>query len=85
MPCGHGEEKGKLMAPLVPIGVAVKALRPTQMAVGLREVEQKRCHWREADVAGRSHLLRSHVLPAVIGPKDRTYIVDHHPLARGRA
>ena len=66
----------------VPIGIPVGELRPTQMTVGLREVEQKRRHWHEADEAGRSHLLRRHVLPAVIGPKERTYIVDHHHFAR---
>ncbi len=70
------------MANSVPIGIQVEELRPTQMTVGLREVEQKRRHWREADEKGRSRLLRRHVLPAVIGPKDRTYIVDHHHFAR---
>ena len=65
----------------VPIGVAIADLRPTQMTVGLREVEEKRRRWREADEAGRGKLLRRHVLPAVIGPKKRAYIVDHHHFA----
>jgi hypothetical protein len=66
----------------VPIGIEVEELRPTQMTVGFREVEVKRRQWHEADAAKRSQLLRSHVLPAVIGPKGRPYIVDHHHFAR---
>jgi hypothetical protein len=64
------------------IGVPVAQLRPTQMTIGLREVETKRKEWREADVRARSRLLHRHVVPAVIGPKDRPYIVDHHHFAR---
>ena len=70
------------MTDTVPIGIAIDDLRPTQMTVGLREVEEKRRHWHTADEAGRAKLLRRHVLPAVIGPKKRAYIVDHHHFAR---
>jgi hypothetical protein len=48
------------------------------MTVGFREVEIKRRQWREADEDARSKLLRRHVVPAVVGPKGRYYIVDHH-------
>lgn len=70
------------MPDTVPIGVAITDLRPTQMTVGFREVEAKRRHWHAADEKGRAKLLRRHVLPAVIGPKGRPYIVDHHHFAR---
>ena len=70
------------MSDAVPIGIPVTELRPTQMTVGRREVEQKRQRWRQADPDERSHLLRRHVLPAVIGPRKRTYILDHHHFAR---
>jgi hypothetical protein len=70
------------MAQGVPIGIEVGDLRPTQMTVGFREVEVKRRQWREADEVHRSHLLRRHVIPAVVGPKNRAYIVDHHHFAR---
>ncbi|WP_062232845.1 ParB-like protein [Aureimonas sp. N4] len=66
----------------VPIGFKLEDLRPTQMTVGLREVEAKRRHWRDADDTERTLLLRRHVIPAVIGPKQRAYIVDHHHFAR---
>jgi len=62
----------------LPIGVPVTALRPTQMTVGFREVDVKRRQWREADDEARTQLLRRHVVPAVVGPKGRHYIVDHH-------
>ena len=70
------------MSEAVPIGVPVADLRPTQMTIGLREVEHKRREWREAGTKARAKLLRRHVLPAVIGPKERPYIVDHHHFAR---
>lgn len=70
------------MSDAIPIGIPVADLRPTQMSVGLREVEHKRMRWRDADEETRSRLLRNHVLPAVIGPHKRTYIVDHHHFAR---
>ena len=62
----------------IPIGIPVADLRPTQMTVGYREVEIKRRQWRDADEKARTKLLRRHVVPAVIGPKGRYYIVDHH-------
>jgi hypothetical protein len=61
-----------------PLGIPVSELRPTQMTVGFREVEIKRRRWREADEHARVKILRSHVVPAVLGPKNRYYIVDHH-------
>ena len=61
-----------------PIGVPLDDLRPTQMTVGFREVERMRRRWREADDDQRARLLRRHVVPAVVGPKGRRYIVDHH-------
>lgn len=63
------------------LGIPVAELRPTQMTVGYREVEMKRREWRAADEAGRIKLLRRHTVPAVIGPKGRHYIVDHHHFA----
>ena len=66
------------MSSPLPFGVSLKDLRPTQMTVGFREVDIKRRQWRAADEAERTKLLRHHVVPAVMGPKDRLYIVDHH-------
>ena len=66
----------------LPIGVPVTDLRPTQMTCGFREVEIKRRQWRDADEGQRAKLLRRHVVPAVVGPKSRLYIVDHHHFTR---
>ena len=60
------------------LGVPVADLHPTQMTVGFREVAIKRRQWRKADEEARVELLRRHVVPAVVGPKGRLYIVDHH-------
>jgi len=70
------------MSKSLPTGVPIGELRPTQMTVGFREVEIKRRQWRDADQGARVALLRSHVIPAVIGPKGRHFIVDHHHFAK---
>ncbi|NIX78078.1 ParB-like protein [Microvirga terricola] len=58
-------------------------LRPTQITVGMREVEEKRRRWREKGTKGKkgSEFLGTHMIPVVIGPKGRDYILDHHHLA----
>ena len=63
------------------IECALSALRPTQMTVGVAEVAAKRFHWSALKRAARTRLLAAHWFPAVKGPKDRYYIVDHHHLA----
>jgi len=61
--------------------VAIVDLRPTQITVGMREVEMKRIHWRaEREEKGADFLAR-HAVPVVIGPKRRPYLIDHHHLA----
>jgi hypothetical protein len=63
----------------------IKELRPTQMTVGMREVETKRRQWREKSGAGdekAGRFLGRHVIPVILGPKERHYIIDHHHLSR---
>lgn len=62
--------------------VSISDLRPTQMTVGMREVEQKRKEWRGLDIKKSGSFLGRHMIPVVRGPKDRLYVVDHHHLAR---
>ena len=61
--------------------VAISDLRPTQITVGMREVAAKRQRWRE--IAGKEggKFLGKHMIPVVLGPKSRHYVVDHHHLA----
>jgi hypothetical protein len=62
--------------------VAIKALRPTQMTVGLREVEAKRASWRARGSRSGEDYLGQHLIPVILGPKERRYLIDHHHLAR---
>lgn len=61
--------------------VPLDALRPTQMTVGLREVERKRQEWRAQNEDAGTYLGR-HMIPVVLGPKGKSYVIDHHHLAR---
>src|SRR5271168_2289532 len=62
--------------------VAIADLRPTQITVGMREVSAKRKRWREiADKKGEK-FLGKHMIPVICGPKKRSYVIDHHHLAR---
>jgi hypothetical protein len=55
-------------------------LRPTQMSVGLAEVAAKRQEWAALSRKQRRETLQRQVFPAVLGPKQRHYIIDHHHL-----
>lgn len=61
--------------------VALAELRPTQITVGLREVEEKRREWADATPKKRLRATAELLFPVVIGPKSRRYILDHHHLA----
>jgi len=62
--------------------VRITELRPTQMTVGLREVEDKRRIWRERDGGEAEDFLGRHMIPVIKGPKERLYVIDHHHLVR---
>ena len=62
--------------------VALTDLRPTQITIGFREVAQKRLQWRSQTDDKEAAFLGRHMIPVVVGPKDRLYVTDHHHLAR---
>jgi hypothetical protein len=62
--------------------VNIEDLRPTQITVGMREVEAKRKRWREKGSKKELKFLEDHMIPVILGPKERHYIIDHHHLAR---
>ncbi len=62
--------------------VPIADLRPTQITVGMREVEAKRRAWREKAGRKGGEFLGQHMIPVIVGPKGRPYIIDHHHLAR---
>lgn len=63
--------------------VPILSLRPTQMTVGMREVNEKRKRWRaHKSKRKQAELLGKHMIPVVLGPDKQHYVVDHHHLAR---
>ncbi len=62
--------------------VRIRSLKPTQMTLGIREVNEKRREWRERGGDKGAEYLGKHMIPVVIGPKERRYLIDHHHLAR---
>jgi hypothetical protein len=62
--------------------VAIMDLRPTQITVGMREVEAKRNAWRKTSGKKGQKFLGKHLIPVILGPKNRHYVIDHHHLAR---
>ena len=62
--------------------VAISDLRPTQITVGMREVEAKRKRWQAMPEGKRAEFLGKHMIPVVLGPKERPYVIDHHHLSR---
>lgn len=61
--------------------VAIADLRPTQITVGMREVQAKRKAWEQEDQKKKAEFLGRHMIPVIRGPKDRLYIIDHHHLS----
>jgi hypothetical protein len=62
--------------------VAVDDLRPTQVTIGFREVAEKRRRFAEMSGKVGDAYLGRHMLPTVLGPKRRHYLIDNHHLAR---
>jgi len=61
--------------------IEIMSLRPTQMTVGMAEVEKKRTAWRKRAEKDGAAFLANHMIPCVIGPKEMMWVVDHHHLA----
>ena len=60
--------------------VAVSNLFPTQVTVGMREVEIKSRRWREMPNNKAANYLNTHRIPVILGPDARHYIIDRHHL-----
>lgn len=72
-----------LASPSEAVPVRIIDLRPTQITLGLREVAQKRLRWRSR-LHGR-RAARAPLVPVVLGPSGRLYLVDRHHLVRALA
>ena len=62
--------------------VPIMTLRPTQITVGMREVQEKRKSWRVHGEKKKLDFLKRHAVPVILGFKEQLYIIDHHHLAR---
>ena len=60
--------------------VDISELRPTQITVGTHEVRAKRESWQARK--DKSEFLGRHMIPVILGPKERHYVIDQHHLAR---
>lgn len=61
--------------------VPIHHLRPTQITVGMIEVTERRRRWDRLG-GKKAEYLGQHMMPVVIGPRGRPYVIDHHHLAR---
>src|SRR5690349_22679404 len=61
--------------------VPIKELRPTQITVGMREVRERRTRIRNHKDKKIGAFLGDHMIPVILGPKKRHYVIDHHHLA----
>lgn len=57
-------------------------LHPTQLTVGMIEVQDKKKHLEAMRPGERQDFMKAHPMPAVVGPQGVLYITDHHHLGR---
>jgi len=61
--------------------IPIDRLRPTQVTVGMHEVKTKRRALRQRATRRIGRFLGDHMIPVILGPGNRHYIIDHHHLA----
>lgn len=62
--------------------IEISKLRPTQFAVGMREVDQKIQKLMGLSGHKVEQFLLDHPVPVVLGPEKAIFIIDHHHLVR---
>jgi hypothetical protein len=62
--------------------IAIDDLKPTQITVGLREVENRAGKLKKPGGEKSGEGKHKHVIPVVKGPGDLYYVIDHHHLCR---
>lgn len=60
----------------------VLELYPTQLALGMAEVDEKVASLKKMSSAESARHLRDHPVPIVLGPRGRRFLVDHHHFVR---
>ena len=61
--------------------VQIMDLAPTQITVGMREVDFRRRRWRKKHGHEVETFLDTHRVPVILGPDARHYLIDRHHLA----
>ena len=71
-----------MLTPLQPVihPARISDLRPTQMTVGEEEVSRKQTALRDLPRNALGEFLGGHMVPAVLGPGGRPWLIDHHHL-----
>ena len=60
--------------------VPIADLTPTQVTVGMREVEVKRRRWQEKHCHTAADYFKAARFPVILGPHARHYLIDRHHL-----
>ncbi len=60
--------------------VSIADLAPTQMTVGMREVDFKRRRWRKKNSDEATDYPKTCRFPVILGPDARHFLLDHHHL-----
>ena len=48
--------------------VPIDSLRPTQITVGMKEVDDKRRHWKTQGLDKKTSFVKDHRVPVIFGP-----------------
>ena len=60
----------------------IEQLRPTQLTLGMREVERRAEEIKALPQKRRADYIEQRIVPCVHGPGDRLYIIDRHHMCR---
>lgn len=72
----------KATSPVGTVGkLLVQDLKPTQMAVGMDETDEKQAKYASMNDQELDNYLLTHVVPVVIGNNGKFYLIDHHHLS----
>ena len=61
--------------------ISIADLAPTQVTVGMREVDVKRRLWHDKHAHEAADYFNTHRFPVILGPHARHYLIDRHHLA----
>ena len=60
--------------------IEIFKLHPTQISIGYQQVNEKICKLLYKTKKELDKYLKNHLVPVIIGPENKHYIIDHHHL-----